>query len=145
VRRFLFDTAVFVYARGRPHPLREPCSAIIADQIDGRLAGEAAVGLVREYVHQRYRQTNDRWEAVQMALDVARLCKLHAVGVDDVLRALELYEHNPRLGSTDAVFAAVALNRDIDAVLTPDRGFDGIPGLQRIDPLDTDAVAALGR
>jgi hypothetical protein len=29
-------------------------------------------------------------------------------------------------------------------VLTSDRGFDGISGLERIDPLDVEAVAALG-
>jgi uncharacterized protein len=145
VRRFLFDTTVFVYARGGPHPYREPCSAIVADQVAGRLAGEAAVELIREYAHQRHRQTGDRWDAVQMARDVAAICRLHPAGEADMLRALELYERHPRMETTDAVFAAVALNRGIDAVLTTDRGFDGIPGLERIDPLDGDAVAALGR
>jgi uncharacterized protein len=144
VRRFLFDTTVFVYARGRPHPYREPCLAIIADQVAGRLAGEAVAELIREYVQLRHRQTGDRWDAVQMARDIAAICRLHAAGEADMLRALELYEGHPRLGTTDAVFAAVALNRGIDAVLTSDRGFDGIPGLERIDPLDAEAVAALG-
>jgi uncharacterized protein len=144
VRRFLFDTTVFVYARGRPHAYREPCAAIIKDQIAGRLAGEAAAELIREYAHQRYRQTGDRWDAVQMARDIAAICRLHAADATDMLRALELYERHPRMHTTDAVFAAVALNRGIDAVLTSDRGFDGISGLERIDPLDVEAVAALG-
>jgi predicted nucleic acid-binding protein len=43
----------------------------------------------------------------------------------------------------DAIFAAQALNRGIDAILSTDKDFDGVPGLQRIDPADTDAVAAL--
>ena len=43
----------------------------------------------------------------------------------------------------DAIFAAQALNREIDAILSPDRGFDGIDGLQRIDPADVEAVASL--
>jgi predicted nucleic acid-binding protein len=145
MRRFLFDTAVFVYARGKPHAYRDPCSTVVADQAAGRLAGEAAIGLIPEYAHHRYRQTRDRWDAIQMARDVAAICKLHATVETDVIRALELYERHPRLDSTDAVFAAVALNRGIDAVLTPDRAFDGISGLERIDPLDGDAVAALGR
>jgi uncharacterized protein len=145
VRRFLFDTTVFVYARGRPHRYREPCSAIIADQVAGRLAGEAAAELIREYAHQRYRQIGDRWDAVRMARDIAKMCRLHAASEADMMRALELYERHPRIETTDAVFAAVALNRGIDAVLTSDRGFDGISGLERIDPLDTEAVAALGR
>ena len=145
MRRFLFDTTVFVYARGRPHRYREPCSAIVAEQVAGRLAGEAATGLIREYAHRRYRQTGDRWDAVQMARDIAAMCPLHPASEADVLRALELFERHEGLGTTDAVFAAVALNRGIDAILTSDRGFDGIGGLERVDPLDADAVAALGR
>jgi uncharacterized protein len=43
----------------------------------------------------------------------------------------------------DAIFAAQALNRGIDAILSPDRGFDSIPGLERIDPADAEAVATL--
>ena len=145
MRRFLFDTAVFVYARGAAHALRDPCAAIVAGQVHGRLAGEAAVTILHEYAHQRWRQSRDRWDAVQMARDLAAICRLHPVGENDAVRALELYEQHAGLGATDAVFAAVALNRRIDAILTPDRGFDGIPGLERIDPLDAAAVAALGR
>jgi uncharacterized protein len=145
VRRFLFDTAVFVYARGRRHELREPCAAIVKDQVAGRLAGEASAAMLGEYLHQRFRQTGDRWDAVRMASDLAAICRLHPVGEADALRALELYEAHAALGATDAVLAAAALNRGIDAIVTPDRGFDGIPGLERIDPLDSAAVAALAR
>jgi uncharacterized protein len=145
VKRFLYDTAVFVYAVGRAHPLREPCRAIVDRQGDRELAGEAATELVREYAHQRYRQTGDRSVAARSARRVAAICRLHAANEADVLRALELYERHGGLGPTDAVFAAVALNRGIEVILTPDRRFDGISGLERIDPRDADAVAALGR
>jgi uncharacterized protein len=145
VRRFLFDTAVFVYARGGPHPYRDACLAIVEDQAAGRLAGEAAAHMIGEYAHQRFRQVRDRAQAAAMAREVATMCTLHPVDEMDVWHALELYERHRRLGTTDAVFAAVALNHGVDVILTPDRGFDGIPGLERIDPLDADAVAALGR
>jgi hypothetical protein len=36
-----------------------------------------------------------------------------------------------------------ALSRNIDAILSPDRDFDDIPGLRRIDPADTAAPATL--
>ena len=39
--------------------------------------------------------------------------------------------------------ARLGCNRGIDAILSPDKGFDGIPGLERIDPADADAVASL--
>lgn len=43
----------------------------------------------------------------------------------------------------DAASAATALNRGIDKILSADRDFDGIPGLERIDPSDERAVEAL--
>jgi len=43
----------------------------------------------------------------------------------------------------DAILAAQALNRGIDAILSPDRGFDGISRLERIDPADVTAVDSL--
>ncbi len=43
----------------------------------------------------------------------------------------------------DAVFAALALNRGIDAILATDRAFDGIEGLERIDPADEQTVSTL--
>lgn len=73
----------------------------------------------------------------------ARLCKLHSLEPDDVQRGIELFETNPPLDARDAVFAAVALNRGIDAILATDRAFDEIDGLERIDPADERALAAL--
>lgn len=47
------------------------------------------------------------------------------------------------LNARDAVFAALAVNRGIDAILTTDRAFEGIDDLERIDPTDQRAVATL--
>ncbi len=47
------------------------------------------------------------------------------------------------LGARDAVFAALAINRGIDAILTTDRAFEGISGLERIDPADERAITRL--
>jgi predicted nucleic acid-binding protein len=58
-------------------------------------------------------------------------------------RALDLWSEHERLDVRDAIFAAQALNRDMDAILSPDRDFDDISGLERIDPADTSAVATL--
>jgi len=142
VRRFLYDTPVFLYALGAEHRYREPCRAIIGLAVDGRLRGEASADLVQEVMHHRARR-GDRALAAREARDVAELCDLHAVEPDDVLRATDLYERHERLDARDAVFAAVALNRGIGAILSPDRGFDGIEALERIDPADEPAVLAL--
>jgi predicted nucleic acid-binding protein len=61
----------------------------------------------------------------------------------DVGLGLSLFETHARLTARDAMFAAVALNRGVDAILSADQDFDGIPGIERIDPRDGDAVAQL--
>jgi uncharacterized protein len=143
--RFLYDTAVFVYAVGGAHPYREPCRTILERATSGELAGEASADLLQEFAHQRDRQTRDRAAAADMARDVARLCRLHDLLRADVMLGLSLYRQHEPLTARDATFAAVALNRGIDSVLSPDRAFDHVPGLRRVDPADTEAVSALAR
>jgi uncharacterized protein len=140
VIRFLYDTAVFVCAVGVDHPYREPCRAIVRAARDDRLRGEASVELVHEYAHLLLRRHGDRARAATEARAVWRLCTLHDATVDDLRRAVALFERHA-LGGRDALHAATALNRGIPAVLTPDSAFDGLPGLERIDP--TDALARL--
>jgi uncharacterized protein len=143
VRRFLLDTSVFVYALGDEHPYREPCQAILRAMRAGKLAGDASVELVHEFAYVRQRRRT-RADAAHWARRVRRACPLHLVGLEDIERALDLWAEHERLDMRDAIFAAQALNRGIDAIVSPDRGFDGIPGLERIDPADAAAVASLG-
>jgi uncharacterized protein len=143
VRRFLYDTAVFVYALGSEHRYREPCRSILREAQHGALDGEASLELVHEFAYVRLRQSGDRRDAAHWARTVARVCRMHAVEQPDVDRALTLWCEHERLAVRDAIFAATALNRGIDAILSPDRDFDDIPGLRRIDPADATALATL--
>jgi predicted nucleic acid-binding protein len=144
MKRFLYDTNVFLYALGGEHPYQQPCSEIVRLASGGVLRGDASIDLVQEFLHGRARQLRDRKQAAQAARDVAALCKLHPLRPEDLARALDLYERHPRLDAVDAVFAATAINRGIELILSADRDFDGIERLTRIDPLDGEAVAALG-
>ncbi len=62
----------------------------------------------------------------------------------DLTAALDLYADHDRLDPLDALYVASALNRGIDAIVSADRAFDSIRGLERVDPLDFAAVRALG-
>jgi predicted nucleic acid-binding protein len=48
--------------------------------------------------------------------------------------SLDLTERVPTIRGRDAVHAATALAYGIDRIISPDRAFDGIPGLTRLDP-----------
>jgi predicted nucleic acid-binding protein len=89
------------------------------------------------------RRTGDRPGAAKAARNVAKLAWWHPVEPNDMQRGLDLYETHSDLSARDAVFAAVALNRGIDAILATDRAFEEIGGLERIDPTDERAVATL--
>lgn len=141
--RFLFDTGVFVYALGGEHPYREPCRAILREVQAKRLAAEASVELIHEFAYVRLRQVRRRVDAARSARAIARSFSLHTVEPPDMERALELWSEHDRLDVRDAIFAAQALNRGIDAILSPDGDFDGIAGLRRIDPADAASVASL--
>ncbi len=143
MRRFLYDTNVFVYAVGGPSPYRDACRAIVERAAAGELAGEASVGLLQEFAHQRLRRTGDRRLAVAAARRVAPLCALHDVTAADVTLGLALLGQHDALSARDATFAAVALNRGVEAILTADTAFDGVGALQRVDPRDRTAVDAL--
>jgi predicted nucleic acid-binding protein len=143
VRRFLYDTSIFVYALGREHPYKEPCREIVRKAAIGDLQGEASGDLLQELVHQRVRRTGNRHDAAKVARSVAKLAWWHPVKPNDVQRGIDLFETHDSLDARDAVFAALAINRGIDAILATDRAFDGIDGLERIDPTDGPAIATL--
>lgn len=130
---------------GDDHPHRRPCRAVIQRAQAGQLVGEASPDLVQEFLHQRTRRTGDRAGASALARDVARLCRFDDLNEADALRALDLFDRHGRLSARDAVFAAFALNRGIDTVLSVDTDLDGIEGLTRVDPADSDALDALTR
>lgn len=143
MRRFLYDTSIFVYALGGEHPYREPCREIVRKAAAGDLQGEASADLLQELVHQRTRRTGDRLGAAKAARSVATLAWWHPLEPNDVRRGIDLFEAHDDLDARDAVFAALAINRGIDAILATDRSFDRVDGLERVDPADEPAVASL--
>lgn len=144
MRPFLFDTMIFVYAVGAEHPLQLPCREILERAGRSELAGHASVVLPLEFAHQRARRTGDRRRAFDLAGRIGGLCRLLDATAEDLDGALELGARHAGLDATDALYAASALNRGLGAILSSDRGFDAVPALERIDPSDRNAVAALG-
>jgi predicted nucleic acid-binding protein len=133
-RGILVDTAVFVYARGTEHPYRAPCRRIVAAVAQGDLELQASTEMVQEFAHLLRRRDHPPEQVRAEALDVAETCVLHAVEPEDLRRALDLLVNCPTLHVRDAVHAATALRRGLDVILSPDRAFDAVPGLTRLDP-----------
>lgn len=137
--RALVDSAVFIYAMGQPHPLREACRTIVAALGDGRARAEASVDALQEVVHQRWRRTGDRDDAARRGWQAHALVEVHACGEVEMRRALALFRASHRLQARDALHAATALVHGVPAIISPDDDFDDVEELQRLTPADAAA------
>ena len=140
----VLDTTVLVYAKGVSHPLRDPCRDLVAGIAAGRVEAVTTVEAIQEFVHVRARQ-RDRHDATSLGQAYADLlAPLLPVGADELRAGLTLFSATPGLGAFDAVLAAATTAAGADALVSADRGFDGVPGLSSVFP-DAEAVAALLR
>ncbi len=134
----LIDTAVLLYPLGKPHALRQPCIDVLAAAVERRVFLHASVEAIQELVFHRLRRVG-RAQAVLEGHRAHRMCRLHAFDIDVLERSLGLVERSPVIGGRDAVHAATALVHDLDTVISPDKAFDHVPGLRRLDPRDVGA------
>ena len=133
------DTAVLMYAVGAEHPLRKPCQDVLTAVESGELDAEVSIEVVQELAH-RYLAIG-RGDAVPdlltKALDLFApvLPVTHAV----MRRVPELARAYPRLAARDLIHVAVCQHEGIDQIISPDRAFDAVTGLRRIDPRPIEA------
>ena len=75
-----------------------------------------------------------RRDAIQPAFDALHGIVDHVFPIDeaDVMHAKDLVGMHPRLSARDAVHVAVMRHHGVDRVLSFDRGFDTVAGLQRL-------------
>lgn len=131
--KVIVDTTVLVYAVGVEHALREPCRQLLIAHGRGRIEATTTVEVIQEFVHVRARR-RDRHNAGTIARYYMDALPLIGQEPRDLELGLTLFEQHPRLGAFDAVLAAVALNRAVDALVSADRAFSEIPNLTCIHP-----------
>ena len=128
------DTAVLMYAAGDAHPLREPCTRILDRVARNHLDAVTSVEVVQEIMH-RYlalRRTEGAAALAEHTLDLFAPVLPVTHGV--MRRVPALISRYPSLGARDAVHVATCLHEGITEIISPDRGFDAVEGLRRIDP-----------
>lgn len=123
-----------IYALGEPSALRQPCLRILqaaaADQIDAFASTE----MIQEFVFHRLRRTGDRARSVADGREVVALTTVLDFNTTVLDGALDLVESLATIRGRDAVHAATALVFGIPAIVSPDKAFDEVPGLRRVDP-----------
>ena len=130
----LLDTAVPLYASGTDSEQLEPCAAVMEAVVSGRLKAYASVEMIQEFVFHRLRRTGDRRRSVADGRDLSEVVTVLDFDLVVLHGALELIEQLPSIRGRDAVHAATALVFGPPVVVTPDRAFDDVPGLRRLEP-----------
>jgi hypothetical protein len=134
----IVDTTVLVYAVGAEHRLREPSRRVVAAITEGALEGTTIVGIIQEFAHVRARRYG-RADATRRARQyVELLAPLLPVEREELKSGLRLFEQHSALSSFDAVLAAVALNRETEALVSSDQAFSAIRRLRHVDPATTE-------
>lgn len=128
------DTTVLVYAKGADHELREPCRQIVTAVAAGTLRATTTVEVIQELAHVRARR-HGRSDAAALARDYAELlAPLLPVERGSLERGLALFAATQGIGALDAVLAAAAIDREATHLLSADRGFAAIDGIEHVFP-----------
>lgn len=137
------DTAVIMYAGGRDHPLRAASRRLLRAVVAGDLAGVTSAEVIQEILHRFTGGGQPQMGAAMArhALDVFApvLPVTHAV----MARMPDLVHEHPTLAARDLVHVATCEAEDIPTIVSPDRAFDAVGWLARVDLADEAAITQL--
>ena len=126
------DSNIPMYVAGAPHPNREPARRLLARVRAGELEGCTSTEVLQEILY-RYTALDRIGLAVEVYELFVQICSVvYPVPLADTDLAKNLLQERPETGARDAVHAAVMLNNGVSAIASFDRGFDAIPGVERL-------------
>jgi uncharacterized protein len=125
------DSNIPMYLIGAAHPLKDAARRAVEDALAAAEVLCTDAEVFQEILH-RYRAVG-RVEDIDAAFAALHgiVDVVYPIELADVERARRLLATTPRLSARDAVHLAVMQVRDVGRIMSFDRGFDGIPGLQR--------------
>ena len=128
------DTNVFMYAVGRPHPLRDPSREFFADCTRSRTplctSAEVLQELAHAYLAVGRKQTLD----AALSLVTKSRVEVWPLEQEDVTLARQLHEQHPALGARDLCHLASCRRRRVSDVRTFDQGLAAAAGATRLSP-----------
>ena len=115
------DTNIFVYAVGRPHPLRDPARRILLDAMHGSEALVTSCEVLLELMH--IYLPVERIEALDKAWTLAtlRVVDIWSIEPDDLALARSSIVRHPELSARDLLHLACCRRRGVGRTHTFDR------------------------
>jgi predicted nucleic acid-binding protein len=129
----LIDSNVPMYLVGASHPHKNDAQRLLERCVAQRERLVTDAEVLQEILH-RY-VAIDRLDAIQPAFDalLGLVDEVFPIDLAVVERARTIVLGRRRLSARDAVHVAVMESHGIARILSFDSGFDGVPGIERLD------------
>lgn len=131
------DTNLPIYAGGRPHALKQPCREVLEVVASASDSFFTDAEVFQELL---YRYTSQRdWICGRPIFEgflQLMANRIEPVSIDDVTIAATMTNLSPSLSARDLIHLAVMQRVGATRIVTADRDFDVIAGVERLDPVD---------
>lgn len=137
---YFIDTNIFIYAKGKDHPLKPACISWIKKITEKNITAVINTEIIQEILY-RFQSIKKISAGIHLSKEAIEICEMILpVTERDLYQALEIIELNPTVQTRDAFHAATMLNNGIKEILSTDPHFDLIPGIRRIDPVKAPGI-----
>lgn len=131
------DANIPMYASGGGHPLQASAVAVLAAAGEHPESFITDAEVLQEILH-RYRSQR-LWGRGRLVFEeFGNLMSRSTIPVtaDDVRAAARLGEEYHKPDARDLIHIAIMIRRGISDIVSADRGFDDVSGIERLDPSD---------
>ncbi len=133
------DTNIPIYAAGREHRYKRSCQRIIMLAAERPQNFVTSSAVLQEIIH--YYLATQRWsEGRGIFRDFVTTLngRIEPVQPDDVTMAAQLVDQSLGVNAQDLVHAGVMLRLGVGHIITADKDFERIDGIERLDPTSLD-------
>jgi predicted nucleic acid-binding protein len=131
---YFIDTNIFIYAKGKDHPLKPACVSMIKRIGEHEITAIVNTEVIQEILY-RYQSIKNLPLGISLAKEAIQICSLILpVTAADLSLALDILEAHPQIQTRDSFHAATMINNGIKEILSTDPHFDLIPEIKRIAP-----------
>ena len=127
---YFIDTNILMYAVGTPHPLKEPCLAILKRVSDGEITAVTDTEVFQEIAYRYWSQR--KWQVAVEVLSAyhALFDEIYPIEKTQLSSYYQLLGDHPDLFPRDAIHIAVMHHHGLQRIYTADRDFKRVPGLE---------------
>ncbi len=131
----LLDTNVIVYAVGRPHRYKQPCTRLLEDVAGGTVDYGIDTELLQEIMY-LYAARGERRLGLSTCNDLLLMFPdPFPITREEIALAHSLLAEYPSLLPRDAIHAAVVKANHLEGIVSADKVFDAVDDIDRFDPM----------